>query len=83
MDIAALGLPAAHGLAFTENFYWDMNDSNRAWTKRWQAERPTRGHRQPGGPRRRLGARSCSYTSHTAAVLNASYGANDSTGTHP
>jgi branched-chain amino acid transport system substrate-binding protein len=40
MDIAALGLPAAQGLVFTETFYWDMNDSNRAWTKRWQAERP-------------------------------------------
>jgi branched-chain amino acid transport system substrate-binding protein len=40
MDIAALGLPAAQGLVFTETFYWDMNDSTRAWTKRWQAERP-------------------------------------------
>ena len=24
----------------TETFYWDMNDGTRAWTKRWQAERP-------------------------------------------
>jgi branched-chain amino acid transport system substrate-binding protein len=40
MDIAALGLPTAQGLVFTETFYWDMNDSNRAWTKRWQVERP-------------------------------------------
>ena len=23
----------------TETWYWDMNDANRAWTKRWQAER--------------------------------------------
>jgi branched-chain amino acid transport system substrate-binding protein len=39
-DIAALGLPTAQGLAFTEAWYWDMNESNRAWTKRWQVERP-------------------------------------------
>jgi branched-chain amino acid transport system substrate-binding protein len=39
-DVAALGLPLAQGLVFTETWYWDMNDNNRAWTKRWQAERP-------------------------------------------
>ena len=39
-DVAALGLPTAQGLVATEAWYWDMNDSNRAWTKRWQAERP-------------------------------------------
>src|SRR5271170_7669326 len=39
-DVAALGLPLAQGLMLTETWYWDMNDSNRAWTKRWQAERP-------------------------------------------
>jgi len=39
-DVAALGLPTAQGLVFTETWYWDMNDNNRAWTKRWQAERP-------------------------------------------
>src|SRR5262249_3542722 len=39
-DVAALGLPTAQGLVLTETWYWDMNDSNRAWTKRWQAERP-------------------------------------------
>src|SRR5262249_22748069 len=39
-DIAALGLRAAQGLVFTETWYWDMNDNNRAWTKRWQVERP-------------------------------------------
>jgi branched-chain amino acid transport system substrate-binding protein len=38
-DVAALGLPAAQGLLLTETWYWDMNDSNRAWTKRWKAER--------------------------------------------
>ena len=35
-----LGLQTAQGLVLTETFYWDMNDGNRAWTKRWQAERP-------------------------------------------
>jgi branched-chain amino acid transport system substrate-binding protein len=39
-DVAALGLPTAQGLVLTENWYWDMNDNNRRWTKRWQVERP-------------------------------------------
>ena len=39
-DVAALGLPTAQGLVATETWYWDMNDNNRAWTKRWQSERP-------------------------------------------
>ncbi len=38
-DINALGLPTAQGLIFTETWYWDLNDNNRAWTKRWNAER--------------------------------------------
>jgi branched-chain amino acid transport system substrate-binding protein len=38
-DINALGLPTAQGLVLTETWYWDMTDPNRAWTKRWQAER--------------------------------------------
>jgi len=39
-DVAALGLPTAQGLIMTEAWYWDMNDANRTWTKRWQVERP-------------------------------------------
>jgi branched-chain amino acid transport system substrate-binding protein len=39
-DIAALGLPTAQGLVLTEAWYWDTNDESRAWTKRWQVERP-------------------------------------------
>src|SRR5499427_5272453 len=39
-DVAALGLPTAQGLTLTETWYWDANDTNRAWTKRWQQERP-------------------------------------------
>jgi len=38
-DVNALGLPTAQGLALTETWYWDANDANRAWTKRWTAER--------------------------------------------
>jgi branched-chain amino acid transport system substrate-binding protein len=38
-DVAALGLPTANGLSLTETWYWDANDVNRAWTKRWQQER--------------------------------------------
>ena len=39
-DVQSLGLKVAQGLVMTETFYWDMNDGTRAWTKRWQAERP-------------------------------------------
>jgi branched-chain amino acid transport system substrate-binding protein len=39
-DIAALGLQTAQGMVLTETWYWDQNDASRAWTKRWQAERP-------------------------------------------
>jgi branched-chain amino acid transport system substrate-binding protein len=42
-DINALGLPTAQGLIFTETWYWDLNDANRAWTKRWHAERNAAG----------------------------------------
>src|SRR5690242_17031901 len=42
-DVAALGLNTAQGLTLTETWYWDMNDANRAWTKRWQAERNAAG----------------------------------------
>ena len=38
-DVNALVLQTAQGLTLTETWYWDMNDANRAWTKRWQAER--------------------------------------------
>ena len=39
-DVQSLGLKTAQGLVLTETFYWDMNDATRAWTKRWQVERP-------------------------------------------
>jgi branched-chain amino acid transport system substrate-binding protein len=39
-DVQALSLKTAQGLVLTETFYWDMNDATRAWTKRWQVERP-------------------------------------------
>ncbi len=39
-DVAALGLQTAQGLSLTETWYWDANDTNRNWTKRWQQERP-------------------------------------------
>ncbi len=42
-DVNALGLATAQGLSLTETWYWDMNDANRAWTKRWQAERNAAG----------------------------------------
>src|SRR6187431_370011 len=42
-DVNALGLNTAQGLTLTESWYWDLNDANRAWTKRWQAERAAAG----------------------------------------
>ncbi len=39
-DVEAMGLKVAQGLVLTETFYWDMNDATRAWTKRWQVDRP-------------------------------------------
>jgi branched-chain amino acid transport system substrate-binding protein len=38
-DVNALGLKTAQGLVLTSTWYWDMNDANRGWTKRWQKER--------------------------------------------
>jgi branched-chain amino acid transport system substrate-binding protein len=36
-DVHSLGLKTAQGLTFTESFYWDLNDSTRAWSKRFAA----------------------------------------------
>ena len=36
-DVHGLGLQAAQGLNITEAWYWDLNDSSRAWTKRFAA----------------------------------------------
>jgi branched-chain amino acid transport system substrate-binding protein len=34
-DVHALGLPIAQGLIFTEAWYWDMNDTNRAFAAKF------------------------------------------------
>ena len=34
-DVKALGLPIAQGLIFTEAWYWDMNDANREFAKKF------------------------------------------------
>ena len=34
-DVHGLGLKIAQGLILTETFYWDLNDSTRAWSKRF------------------------------------------------
>lgn len=34
-DVKALGLPTAQGLIFTEAWYWDLNDANRDFAKRF------------------------------------------------
>jgi branched-chain amino acid transport system substrate-binding protein len=37
-DVKALGLPIAQGLIFTEAWYWDMNDANREFAKKFAAQ---------------------------------------------
>jgi branched-chain amino acid transport system substrate-binding protein len=37
-DVKALGLPTAQGLIFTEAWYWDMNDTNREFAKKFAAQ---------------------------------------------
>ena len=34
-DVKALGLPIAQGLVFTEAWYWDLNDANRAFAQKF------------------------------------------------
>ncbi|WP_372424123.1 ABC transporter substrate-binding protein [Salinarimonas chemoclinalis] len=36
-DVHALGLPVAQGLIFTEAWYWDLNDANRAFAEEFAA----------------------------------------------
>jgi branched-chain amino acid transport system substrate-binding protein len=36
-DVHAIGLKTAQGLIFTEAWYWDMNDNNRAFAKEFAA----------------------------------------------
>ena len=36
-DIHSLGLKTAQGLTFTDPWYWDLNDTNRAWAKEFAA----------------------------------------------
>jgi branched-chain amino acid transport system substrate-binding protein len=37
-DIKSLGLPIAQGLVFTEAWYWDQNDVNREFAKKFAAQ---------------------------------------------
>jgi branched-chain amino acid transport system substrate-binding protein len=34
-DVNSIGQKVCEGLAYTDSFYWDMNDKTRAWSKRW------------------------------------------------
>jgi branched-chain amino acid transport system substrate-binding protein len=37
-DVHAIGLQSAQGLVLTESWYWDGNDANREFTKKFQAQ---------------------------------------------
>jgi branched-chain amino acid transport system substrate-binding protein len=41
-DVHSLGLATAQNLLLTESFYWDLNDSTRAWSKEFAAGNKTR-----------------------------------------
>jgi len=47
-DVQAMGLQTAQGLPLTEAFYWDLNDSTRAWSHHFAArsggQMPTMNH---------------------------------------
>lgn len=47
-NTVAMGLDTAQGLRFAVNFYWDLNDTTRAWSKRMMARNgnvvPDMGH---------------------------------------
>ena len=47
-DVEGMGLQTAQGLLLTEAFYWDLDDSTRAWSKRFAArdggKMPTMNH---------------------------------------
>ena len=47
-DVKSLGLSATQGLAYADAFYWDFDESTRAWSKRFAARNngamPTMGH---------------------------------------
>ena len=54
-DVHALGLKTAQGLVFTEAWYWDLNDDNRAFAKKFAAQqqgRPIRPWCRPASIRR-------------------------------
>jgi branched-chain amino acid transport system substrate-binding protein len=73
-DVNALGLQTAQGLTLTETWYWDMNDTNRDWTKRWQADADRRPvDRQGHHPSRRpQGASGLFARSESAVGIQAS-----------
>jgi branched-chain amino acid transport system substrate-binding protein len=37
-DVHGIGLEKAQGLILSGNFYWDLNDKTRAWSKRWSEQ---------------------------------------------
>jgi branched-chain amino acid transport system substrate-binding protein len=38
-DVNAAGLDVAHGLTFTQSWYWDLDDKTREFAKRFYARR--------------------------------------------
>jgi branched-chain amino acid transport system substrate-binding protein len=40
-DVHSLGVQTAHGMQFTQSWYWDQTDATRAWSERYQAEAGT------------------------------------------
>ena len=47
-DVNAAGLKIAHGLTFMQSWYWDLDDSTRAFAKRFFDAHPAHAQRQSG-----------------------------------
>ena len=62
-DVHALGLPTAQGLVFTEAWYWDLNDANRDFAKRF-APRNKGIHPEHDPCRRLFGGHALSQSRH-------------------
>ena len=64
-DVHAIGLQAAHGLALTETFYWDLNEGTRAFSGR---VRKALSDKAPTAPQAACYAAALHYMKAAAAI---------------
>lgn len=71
-NVPALGIQTAQGLFALNSFYWDMNDSTRAWAKRWAERHPQ--HNMPNDMQAGVYAAVLHYLKAVAKLGSASDG---------